>query len=159
LDEIGQVARKDLAQRIAQKRMIAADPKHAPSAEEVKIPAASAIDQILPLAGAKTDVEAKRLQHANHHFVQMLGVQRVAVPFTLGQHGADVEGPAALVGCRLMNLHIPHIRLLARASNQTQLIAWVSDGAGSALQSGFTWPDRVSPHPGWTAKTNVFSIR
>ena len=53
LDEIGQVARKDLAQRIAQQRMIAADPKHAPSAEEVKIPVASAIDQILPLAGRK----------------------------------------------------------------------------------------------------------
>ena len=116
LDEIGQVARKDLAQRIAQKRMIAADPKHAPSAQEVKIPAAGAIDQILPLAGAKTDVEAKRLQHANHHFVQMLRVQCIAIRFTLRQHGADVEGSAALVGCRFMNPLVSHIQLVARTS-------------------------------------------
>src|SRR6202023_2769289 len=96
--------------------MIAADPKNAPSAEEVEIAIAGAIEQILALASTKADVEAERLQHAHHHLVQMLRVQAIALRFPLGQHGADVEAPAAPVGFRLVNLRVSHIRRLVRAT-------------------------------------------
>src|ERR1700730_1019417 len=96
--------------------MIAADPKNAPSAEEVEIAVAGAIEQILALASTKADVEAERLQHAHHHLVQMLRVQAIALRFPLGQHGADVEAPAAPVGFRLVTLRVSHIRRLVRAT-------------------------------------------
>src|SRR3984893_13134320 len=95
--------------------MIAADSKNAPSAEEVKIAVAGAIEQILALAGAKADVKAERLHHAHHHLVQMLRVQAIALRFPLGQHGADVEAPAAPVGFRLVTLRVSPIRRPVRA--------------------------------------------
>src|ERR1700730_4524012 len=96
--------------------MIAADSKNAPSAEEVEIAVAGAIEQILALTGAKADVEAKRLHDPHHHLVQMLRVQGIALRFPLGQHGADVEAPAAPVGFHLVNLRVCHIRRLVRAT-------------------------------------------
>src|ERR1700732_4881252 len=96
--------------------MIAADPKNAPSAEEVEIANAGAIEQILALASTKADVEAERLHHPHHHLVQMLRVQAIAFRFPLGQHGADVEAPAAPVGFHLVNLRVSHIRRLVRAT-------------------------------------------
>ena len=113
MHQIGQIAGKHLAQRFTQQRMIAADAEHAPSAEEIKITGAGAIEKILALTSAKSDVEAKRLQYANHHFVQMLRVQRIALRFALRQHGAYVEGPPGQIGCRLINSHIFHARHLA----------------------------------------------
>src|ERR1700730_3262999 len=96
--------------------MIAPDSKNAPSAEEVKIAVAAAIEQILALASTKADVEAERLQHAHHHLVQMLRVQTITLRFPLGQHGADVEAPAAPVGFHLVNLGVSHVRRLVRAT-------------------------------------------
>src|ERR1700732_547596 len=96
--------------------MIAADSKNAPSAEEVEIAVAGAIEQILALTGAKADVEAERLHHPHHHLVQMLGVQAIALRFPLGQHGADVEAPAAPVGFHFVNLRVSHIRRFGRAT-------------------------------------------
>src|ERR1700737_245593 len=96
--------------------MIAADSKDAPSAEEVKVAVAGAIEQILALASAKANVEAERLQDAHHHLVQMLGVQAIALRFPLGQHGTDVEAPAAPVRFHLVNLRVSHIRRLVRAT-------------------------------------------
>src|ERR1700737_2736452 len=96
--------------------MIAADSKNAPSAEEVKIAVAGAIEEILALASTKADVEAERLHHPHHHLVQMLGVQAIALRFPLGQHGADVEAPAAPVGFHLVNLRVSHIRRLVCAT-------------------------------------------
>ncbi len=96
--------------------MIAADSKNAPSAEEVKIAVAGAIEQILALASTKADVEAERLHHPHHHLVQMLGVQAIAFRFPLGQHGANVEAPAAPVRFHLVNLRVCHIRRLVRAT-------------------------------------------
>src|ERR1700726_2717339 len=96
--------------------MIAADPKNAPSAEKVKIAVAGAIEQILAMASTKADVEAERLHHPHHHLVQMLGVQAIALRFPLGQHGANVEAPAAPVRFHLVNLRVSHIRRLVRAT-------------------------------------------
>src|ERR1700730_13100413 len=96
--------------------MIAADSKNSPSAEEVKIAVAGAIEQILALASTQADVEAERLHHPHHHFVQMLGVQAIALRFPLGQHGADVEAPAAPVGFHFVKLSVSHIRRLVRAT-------------------------------------------
>src|ERR1700736_6180540 len=104
--------------------MIAADSKNAPSAEEVEIAVAGAIEQILALAGAKADIEAERLHHPHHHLVQMLGVQAIALRFPLREHGADVEAPAAPVGFHLVNLRVAHFRRLARATTRNEFPAF-----------------------------------
>ena len=91
--------------------MIAADPKNAPSAEEVEIAIAGAIEQILALASTKADVEAERLYHPHHHLVQMLGVQAIALRFPLGQHGANeliyLVGLYCMVSMTLNGFNVP----------------------------------------------------
>src|ERR1700730_9205209 len=105
--------------------MIAADSKNAPSAEEVKIAVARAIEQILALAGTKADVEAERLHHAHHHRYYVVRVQGIALRFPLGQHGADVEAPAAPVGFHLVNRRVSHIRRFVRAT-MSEVVSGIS---------------------------------
>src|SRR5437016_1291121 len=105
--------------------MIAADSKNAPSAEEVKVAVAGTIEQILALASTKADVEAECLQHAHHHLVQVLRVQAITLRFPLGQHGADVEAPAAAVGFHLVNLRVSHPRRFGRAT-MSEVVSGIS---------------------------------
>src|ERR1700736_3923219 len=105
--------------------MIAADSKNAPSAKEVKIAAAGAIGQILAMASTKADVEAKRLHYPHHHLVQMLGVQGITLRFPLGQHGADVEAPAAPVGFHLVNLRVSQLRRFVR-DTMSEVVSGIS---------------------------------
>ena len=91
LHEIGQIAGKHLAQRFTQQRMIAADPEHAPSAEEIKITGAGAIEKILALTGAKSDIEAKRLATREPSFRSDVAC---------AAHSAPLRAPPAWRRCR-----------------------------------------------------------
>ena len=70
LHEIGQVGVEHALQRLAQRRMIAADREHAKSAQQVEIARALAIEEILALPLLESDIVADGLQHADELLVQ-----------------------------------------------------------------------------------------
>ena len=69
LDQVGQVGGDDAAQRLGDPRMIAAEPEHAPAAQEVEVAGAGRIEEIGSLAGDQAEVVADGAQHADHGFV------------------------------------------------------------------------------------------
>ena len=76
LHEIGQIAGDHIDQRVADRRMVAAEREHAPTAEQIEIAVARAVIKIRPNAARKTNVVADRLQNAHPHFVEIFGVKR-----------------------------------------------------------------------------------
>ena len=55
--------------------MVAPDLKHPKAAQQVEVARARGIDEMSALAAHEANVEPYRLQHTNHHVVQMPGMQ------------------------------------------------------------------------------------
>ena len=79
LHEIGQLAVEDAFQRIAQRRMIAADGENAEAAQQIEIARAVAVVEILACAAAEPHVIADGAQHPDHLLVEMAAVHVIAV--------------------------------------------------------------------------------
>src|SRR5262249_13190179 len=95
-DKIWEIAVEYLFKRIAHDRMIAAEREHPPAAQQIEVLAPFAIVQILALAALIGPVESDRFQYTNHLFVQMAGVQHVAVRFRLSEEVVDLQTHAPL---------------------------------------------------------------
>jgi hypothetical protein len=83
MNEIGELAVEDTLQGIAEGRMIAADGKHAKSAQQIQIARAIPVIQIRTLAAAKADVISDGLEHPHHLFVQMAREHREPIALAL----------------------------------------------------------------------------
>ena len=90
LHEIGQVAVEHALQRVAQRRMVAADREHAKAAQQVEIARAVAIEQILALALLKADVVADGLEHAYQLLVQVARMHGTALRLPVHKHLGNV---------------------------------------------------------------------
>src|SRR5260370_5706001 len=90
LNEIRHFARKHLAQRIMNARMVAADCEDAPTTQKIEIPGALTIPQILSLSAHEPYIVADRFQHAHHLLVHVARVKRLTVGLILSENGLDI---------------------------------------------------------------------
>src|SRR5262249_47955394 len=90
LDEIWKIAVENLLKRVAHEGVIAPECKDTPPTQQIEILQALAIIQILAGPPLVAPVESDRFQHANHLFVQMAGVQRVAIGFRFREEALDI---------------------------------------------------------------------
>ena len=93
---LGRSLSSTLFQRVAQRRMVAADAEDAEAAQQIEIARARGIEQILTRAAAELDVIADGPQHADHLLVEMAAVHVIAVGLPLGEHRGDALGRHAL---------------------------------------------------------------
>ena len=91
LHEIGQIGVEHALQRLAQRRMVAADRKHAEAAQQVEILVAGAVVEVLALALLEPDVIADGLQHADDLLVQMARMHGAALCLALREHLGNVK--------------------------------------------------------------------
>ena len=71
--------------------MIAANGEHAPSTEQVEIPVALLVVQILPYAPLIALIETDGLEHMDHLFIKMARMQLVALDLTRSDELFDVN--------------------------------------------------------------------
>ena len=90
LHEIGQFGVEHALQRLAQRRMIAADREHAKAAQQVEIACPVAIVEILALPFLEADIVADGLKHADHLLVQVARVHGTALRLPLRKHLGNV---------------------------------------------------------------------
>ena len=86
LDQIGQVAVEHAFQRLAHRRMVAPDRKHAKAAQQVEIARAIAIVEVLPLPLLEADIVADGLENPNELLVQMPIMHGAALGLTVREH-------------------------------------------------------------------------
>src|SRR5215472_17335600 len=91
LNQIWKVAGENACQRLAQPWVVSADAEYAPPAQQVEILLASAVEEILSAPTTKTDVISNGPQHADHHFVHVLGMEGIAFCLTSGKQRDDIE--------------------------------------------------------------------
>ena len=90
LHEIGQIAVEHAFQRVAQRRMVAPDRKHAKAAQQIEIAVAVAVEQILTVPRLKADVVADGLQHPDHLLVQMARMHGTSLRLPLYKQPGNV---------------------------------------------------------------------
>jgi hypothetical protein len=83
LDQVWQIAVEDTLERRSDHRMVAADGKHAETAQQVKIPRTVAVIEILPFAAAKADIKVDRLKHPHQLVIAVPSVQLIAIALVL----------------------------------------------------------------------------
>ena len=75
--------------------MITPDGEHAPSAEQIEIPLALLVIQILPDATLIALVETNGLEHMDHLLIEMARMQLIALGLPLGDEPFDVKNSFA----------------------------------------------------------------
>src|SRR5262245_7391048 len=76
--------------------MIAAEREHAPPAQQIEVLQALPIIEVLALAALICPVEPDCSQHANHLFVQIARVQRIALRFRFSEKLVDFNAHSCL---------------------------------------------------------------
>src|SRR5262249_51795797 len=91
LDKVRQFTLEHRRQRLTNRRVIAPDGEHTPSAEQIEIPVATLVVEILPDAALVALVEADGFEQVDHLFVEMVSVKLIALRFAAGNESLDVN--------------------------------------------------------------------
>ena len=91
LHQIGQLAVEHGLERFGHRRVITADGEHAPPGEQIEIPLAVLVVQILAGTTLVALIEPNGFEHMHHLLIEMACMQLVALDLPLGDKSLDIK--------------------------------------------------------------------